>query len=191
VRERGLFTPAVTSDSGYGTQSHAWSVDSPSIGSDRAVRERRMQGFCRRRLRRPAEPGILDVTAGWCRGFGDGPGGEVAASRLLEAGRSVAVVERELIGGECAYWGCTPSKTLIGPVEVRRAAGRVAGLGEPDLTWAEVAAGRLVFSVSKYTNSTHTDTMAIQPGPRDVIRGDGFSTAAVAREVRASTRSRL
>jgi dihydrolipoamide dehydrogenase len=73
---------------------------------------------------------------------GMGPGGEVAASRLLEAGRSVAVVERELIGGECAYWGCIPSKTLIRPGEARRAAGRVAGLEEPDLAWPEVAAYR-------------------------------------------------
>jgi pyruvate/2-oxoglutarate dehydrogenase complex dihydrolipoamide dehydrogenase (E3) component len=73
---------------------------------------------------------------------GMGPGGEVAASRLLEAGRSVAVVERELIGGECAYWGCIPSKTLIRPVEARRAAGRVAGLEEPDVAWPEVAAYR-------------------------------------------------
>jgi dihydrolipoamide dehydrogenase len=74
--------------------------------------------------------------------LGMGPGGEAAAWRLLEAGRSVAVIERELIGGECAYWGCVPSKTLIRPVEARRAAGRVAGLGEPDLNWAEVAAYR-------------------------------------------------
>lgn len=47
--------------------------------------------------------------------LGMGTRGEVAASRLLAAGRKVAVVERELIGGECAYWGCIPSKTLLRP----------------------------------------------------------------------------
>jgi hypothetical protein len=40
--------------------------------------------------------------------IGMGPGGEVAAARLLEAGRRVAVIEAELIGGECAYWACMP-----------------------------------------------------------------------------------
>jgi dihydrolipoamide dehydrogenase len=50
---------------------------------------------------------------------GMGPGGEVAASRLLHAGQRVAVIERELIGGECAYWACIPSKTLLRPTETR------------------------------------------------------------------------
>jgi pyruvate/2-oxoglutarate dehydrogenase complex dihydrolipoamide dehydrogenase (E3) component len=38
--------------------------------------------------------------------IGMGPGGEAAASRLLDAGLRVAVIERELIGGECAHWAC-------------------------------------------------------------------------------------
>ena len=42
--------------------------------------------------------------------IGMGVGGEPAAGRLLAAGKRVAVVERELIGGECAYWACIPSK---------------------------------------------------------------------------------
>src|SRR5579875_3624694 len=45
--------------------------------------------------------------------LGMGPAGEAAASRLLGQGLKVAVVERELIGGECAYWACIPSKTLL------------------------------------------------------------------------------
>ena len=56
--------------------------------------------------------------------LGMGPGGEVAASRLLAAGRKVAVVERELIGGECAYWSCIPSKTLLRPPAARAEAVR-------------------------------------------------------------------
>lgn len=71
--------------------------------------------------------------------IGLGPGGEVAAGRLLAAGRRVAVVERELIGGECAYWACIPSKTLLRATEAAAAAGRVAGLGSPPIDWAALA----------------------------------------------------
>src|SRR6266545_4460397 len=70
--------------------------------------------------------------------LGMGPGGEVAASRLLAAGRKVAVVERELIGGECAYWACIPSKTLLRPPEARSQADRALGLDWPDLAWPAV-----------------------------------------------------
>jgi pyruvate/2-oxoglutarate dehydrogenase complex dihydrolipoamide dehydrogenase (E3) component len=58
---------------------------------------------------------------------GAGPAGEVAAGRLAEAGLSVVVVERELVGGECSYWGCMPSKALLRPGEVVAAARRVPG----------------------------------------------------------------
>jgi pyruvate/2-oxoglutarate dehydrogenase complex dihydrolipoamide dehydrogenase (E3) component len=68
--------------------------------------------------------------------LGMGPGGEVAASRLLTAGRKVAVVERELIGGECAYWACIPSKTLLRPPEARAGVQRAAGVGGAGLDWA-------------------------------------------------------
>jgi pyruvate/2-oxoglutarate dehydrogenase complex dihydrolipoamide dehydrogenase (E3) component len=70
--------------------------------------------------------------------LGMGPGGEVTAGRLLAAGRKVAVVERELIGGECAYWACIPSKTLLRPPEARSQADRAPGLDRPDLAWPAV-----------------------------------------------------
>jgi dihydrolipoamide dehydrogenase len=70
--------------------------------------------------------------------IGMGPGGETVASRLLEAGMRVAAIERELIGGECAYWACIPSKTLLRPVEARAEAAHAAGLTEPALNWAEL-----------------------------------------------------
>jgi len=70
--------------------------------------------------------------------LGMGPGGEVAASQLLTAGRRVAVVERELIGGECAYWGCIPSKTLLRPPDARAEAERAAGLSRPELQWPDL-----------------------------------------------------
>jgi pyruvate/2-oxoglutarate dehydrogenase complex dihydrolipoamide dehydrogenase (E3) component len=70
--------------------------------------------------------------------IGMGPGGEVAALRMLEGGLRVAVVEKELIGGECSYWACIPSKTLLRPVEARAEAERVAGLSRPDLDWPQL-----------------------------------------------------
>ncbi len=60
----------------------------------------------------------------------------MVASRLLGAGRRVAVVERELIGGECGYWACIPSKTLLRPPEARADAARAAGTFRPEIDWA-------------------------------------------------------
>jgi pyruvate/2-oxoglutarate dehydrogenase complex dihydrolipoamide dehydrogenase (E3) component len=68
--------------------------------------------------------------------IGMGPGGEVAASRLLDAGQRVAVIERELIGGECGYWACIPSKTLLRPPEARGEVDRAAGVHGARLDWA-------------------------------------------------------
>lgn len=70
--------------------------------------------------------------------IGMGPGGEVAASRLLAAGQRVAVVERELIGGECAYWACIPSKTVLRAAEIAAEADRFPGTSTERLSWAEV-----------------------------------------------------
>jgi pyruvate/2-oxoglutarate dehydrogenase complex dihydrolipoamide dehydrogenase (E3) component len=59
--------------------------------------------------------------------IGGGPAGENAAGRCADGGLSVALVERELVGGECSYWGCIPSKVLIRPGDVLAAARRVPG----------------------------------------------------------------
>ena len=64
--------------------------------------------------------------------IGMGPGGEAAAGWLLDAGRRVAVVERELIGGECAYWACIASKTLLRG-RGRSGAGLAGAAGIPGL----------------------------------------------------------
>jgi len=58
---------------------------------------------------------------------GAGPAGENAAGRCAEGGLRVAIVEAELVGGECSYWGCMPSKTLLRPGVVVAAARRVPG----------------------------------------------------------------
>ncbi|MEZ5408157.1 MAG: NAD(P)/FAD-dependent oxidoreductase [Acidimicrobiales bacterium] len=59
--------------------------------------------------------------------IGAGPAGEVLAGRCAEGGLRVAIVERELVGGECSYWGCMPSKALLRPGDVLAAARRVPG----------------------------------------------------------------
>lgn len=69
--------------------------------------------------------------------LGMGPGGEVAAGRLLNAGKSVAVIERELIGGECAYWACIPSKTVLRPTEARTEVARAAGVHGAEVDWPD------------------------------------------------------
>ncbi|MEX2255194.1 MAG: NAD(P)/FAD-dependent oxidoreductase [Acidimicrobiia bacterium] len=62
--------------------------------------------------------------------IGAGPAGEVCAGRLGEAGLEVAIVEGHLIGGECSYYGCMPSKALLRPAEVLAEAGRIPGARE-------------------------------------------------------------
>jgi len=66
--------------------------------------------------------------------IGTGPAGEVAVSRLAEQGLRVALAERELIGGECAYWACIPSKTLLRTPEARAGARRAAGVASRSST---------------------------------------------------------
>ncbi len=60
--------------------------------------------------------------------IGAGPAGEVAAGRLAEAGEEVALCERELVGGECSFYACMPSKALLRPSELIGEAGRVPGV---------------------------------------------------------------
>ena len=59
---------------------------------------------------------------------GGGPAGEVAAGRLADSGLDVALAEAELIGGECSYWACMPSKALLRPAELLAETRRVPGL---------------------------------------------------------------
>src|SRR5215213_9826798 len=61
---------------------------------------------------------------------GAGPGGEVVAGRLAEAGLEVAIVEDRKVGGECSFWACMPSKSLLRPGEARDEARRIPGAAE-------------------------------------------------------------
>jgi dihydrolipoamide dehydrogenase len=75
--------------------------------------------------------------------IGAGPIGQTVADRARAAGLTVAVVERELVGGECSYWACIPSKAMLRPVtalaDARRVGGAreaVAGLADAPATFA-------------------------------------------------------
>src|ERR1700694_3673015 len=74
----------------------------------------------------PSEPGnVYDMVV-----LGAGPVGQNVADRVRAAGLSVAVVERELVGGECSYWGCVPSKALLRPILAVADARHVRGARE-------------------------------------------------------------
>ncbi|MCX5380877.1 NAD(P)/FAD-dependent oxidoreductase [Streptomyces sp. NBC_00091] len=62
--------------------------------------------------------------------LGGGPAGENIVDRTRAAGLSTALVESELVGGECSYWACVPSKALLRPVLARADARRVPGLAD-------------------------------------------------------------
>src|SRR5918995_2292556 len=74
--------------------------------------------------------------------IGAGPAGEVAAGRLGEAGIEVAVVEQHLVGGECSYYACMPSKALLRPGELHGEIERVPGLRADGLDAAAVLTRR-------------------------------------------------
>lgn len=72
--------------------------------------------------------------------IGAGPVGENVADRATQGGLSVVVVESELVGGECSYWACIPSKAMLRPGAVLRAASRVKGAAEAVTGRVDVAA---------------------------------------------------
>jgi dihydrolipoamide dehydrogenase len=78
--------------------------------------------------------------------IGAGPTGENVADRAVRGGLTAVIVESELVGGECSYWACMPSKALLRPVGVVTEAGAVRGVAGARLEPAEVLARRNSFA---------------------------------------------
>jgi dihydrolipoamide dehydrogenase len=87
--------------------------------------------------------------------LGAGPAGEVAVSTLVKAGKRVALVEREVIGGECSNWGCIPSKTLLRAPELKSQSTRAAGVETPRLDFRRLAEYR------DYMVASHDDSRRV------------------------------
>jgi pyruvate/2-oxoglutarate dehydrogenase complex dihydrolipoamide dehydrogenase (E3) component len=100
--------------------------------------------------------------------LGGGVAGEHCAIALAEANLRVAIVERELVGGECSYWACIPSKTLLRPGEAvhgaRDAAARANVVVEDALTWRD-------FMVANYSDAG--EARGLTRLHIDLLRGNG------------------
>src|SRR4051812_45554918 len=102
--------------------------------------------------------------------LGSGSGGRGVAKRLLEAGRSVAIVEPHPFRGEGPHWGCMPTKTLLRAPELRAEAMRTPGLAAPDIEWPGIVEYR------DYMNSGLDDSKKVaqfEERGATIVRGAG------------------
>jgi dihydrolipoamide dehydrogenase len=105
--------------------------------------------------------------------IGAGPTGENVADRAVRGGLSAVIVESELVGGECSYWACMPSKALLRPAGVVAEAGQVRGVTGARLEPAEVLARR-----DSFTHEWKDDRQVawLNGAHIDLVRGHGRLT---------------
>jgi pyruvate/2-oxoglutarate dehydrogenase complex dihydrolipoamide dehydrogenase (E3) component len=122
--------------------------------------------------------GVFDVIV-----IGAGPVGESAAERAVRGGLTAAVVERRLVGGECNYFGCIPSKALLWPMELAAAVGRMPGVDlRGPIDAAAVTARRDEF-VYHYDDSGPVRDVTHYPAT--FVRGQGRLAGPLRAEVTA------
>jgi pyruvate/2-oxoglutarate dehydrogenase complex dihydrolipoamide dehydrogenase (E3) component len=125
--------------------------------------------------------------------IGMGPGGESVAGQLAEAGLSVLGIEKELVGGECPYWGCVPSKMMIRAADLLAEAHRIPGIaGQASVTpdWEPVAR-----RIREQATDNWDDRVAVERFERKgghFVRGagriEGPGTVSVAGKIYAASR---
>jgi pyruvate/2-oxoglutarate dehydrogenase complex dihydrolipoamide dehydrogenase (E3) component len=105
--------------------------------------------------------------------IGAGPTGENVADRAVKGGLTAVIVESELVGGECSYWACMPSKALLRPVTVVAEAGAVQGVSGAVLTPADVFKRR-----DSFTHDWKDDGQVgwLDSAKIDLVRGQGRLT---------------
>jgi pyruvate/2-oxoglutarate dehydrogenase complex dihydrolipoamide dehydrogenase (E3) component len=110
--------------------------------------------------------------------IGMGPGGEHAAGTLAEAGLAVAGVEDRLVGGECPYWGCVPSKMMIRAADLVTEGRRILGMaGRAEIVpdWAPVARRIRDEATDDWDDAVAADRFTGKGGI--LVRGHGRITA--------------
>jgi dihydrolipoamide dehydrogenase len=117
---------------------------------------------------------------------GAGPAGEVCAGRLADGGLSVAVAERELVGGECSYYACMPSKALLRPGQALAEARRVPGAAQAADGEIDVAA--VLRRRDEVVHELRDDAQLSWLSERGIELVRGSATVAGEREVRVGER---
>src|SRR6188768_2942588 len=111
--------------------------------------------------------------------LGGGVAAEALAAGLRGSGLTLAIVERELVGGECPYWGCMPSKTLLRSGETLREADRARRLAASRVEWAvdfSKVAKRVRWMARDLDDSRPAS--ALEATGATLVRGDGMLTDA-------------